>query len=365
MLCANHAFKMLRLLPWLGALLFCTLPCAVKAAAPARAAACIQKEPVTWLSSRAELKAALENGMSSARTPLLFHLKGSLRGQWRMLCEDNMWGEYARMCSVLYRAETGMVELSFDYRDYVRLRAACRDENFRQSLTTAEQKLLARLESQTKALLEPGMCVFEQLLVLHDYLVQLARYDAEGGGHVADLLDTGRGSCEAYSATLCILLELAGIPARLVTGEAGGGPHAWNMVQLEGTWYHVDATWDDPVLGDSGQQATSHACFCLSDAEISRTHRWNREDYPACRGTDCYYYRRLGRYFTTFDAYWQAAMEAWRQGAFSFEGYLCQYGSPAQFQAALQAVSHHHTPSRLSWIGPDSAAGAVILSFGS
>ena len=33
--------------------------------------------------------------------------------------------------------------------------------------------------------------------------------------------------------------------------------HIWNVVELKGKWYHLDLTWDDPVMSD-GTERLSH-----------------------------------------------------------------------------------------------------------
>ena len=324
--------------------------------------AIIQKEAEPLVSSREQLSTALQDWIHRAQNPVNFRLSAALRPGWRQYVGESVWGEYARRCSARYVEETGQVSLNLEYRDYVRLRAALRDASFRATLRPEEERVLKWVEDTARPLLQPGMSDFDKLLALHDALVQYGRYDAGAGGNVEELMRSGSGSCEAYSAALCVMLELAGIPSRLVTGDASG-PHAWNMVKLGKDWYHVDATWNDPVLGNTGRQVVSHTYFCLNDAELARTHRWERSAYPACRAADCYYYRRQGRCFTSFDSYWQEAMRAWRSGAARFEGYLVTYGSPERFRTAMQRAMTDGTPAHISWTGPETEAGAVILSF--
>ena len=50
--------------------------------------------------------------------------------------------------------------------------------------------------------------------------------------------------CEGYAKSFMILCREFDIPAILVVGDAGGS-HMWNYVQLQGSWYAVDTTWDD------------------------------------------------------------------------------------------------------------------------
>ena len=57
--------------------------------------------------------------------------------------------------------------------------------------------------------------------------------------------------CEGYARAFKVLCNKVGIPCVLVDGDAGG-PHMWNYVQLDGAWYGVDVTWNDPSGGKPG-----------------------------------------------------------------------------------------------------------------
>ena len=51
------------------------------------------------------------------------------------------------------------------------------------------------------------------------------------------------------------------IPCRVISGTATNsigstGLHAWNQVQLDGRWYYIDCTWDDPTGG--GHERTTY-----------------------------------------------------------------------------------------------------------
>ena len=321
----------------------------------------IQKtaEPVVY--TQAQLDSSFSTWASSAQNPINFRLDGELKNRWRQLISESTWGEVARRCTTAFM-ETGQVSLTLEYRDYVRLRAARHHASVYAALNSEEKKILLLAEQYAQQTLRPGMSDMQKLLALHDFLVNHARYDENGGCNVADILCNGIGCCEAYSATLCLLLDIAGIPARFVTGRARE-PHAWNLVQLNGAWYHVDATWDDPVVGDDARQTLSHAYFCLSDAEMARTHEWNRASYPVSGAESAFYYRASRTYFTSFSAYWQAAMAAYRRGEPRFEGYLTTYGSHAQFQHNLKRVASGATPRQVRWTGPETSAGTVVLTF--
>ena len=69
--------------------------------------------------------------------------------------------------------------------------------------------------------------------------------------------------CEGYSRAFKVLCDELGIPCVLVEGYAQGSLldnaelHMWNYVQLDGKWYVVDTTWNDPRVLDNEYSAVS------------------------------------------------------------------------------------------------------------
>ncbi len=66
--------------------------------------------------------------------------------------------------------------------------------------------------------------------------------------------------CEGYSRALKVLCDQVGIPCVLVDGDAYGEPseaHMWNYVEVDGAWYAVDVTWNDPFDKDNANAAIS------------------------------------------------------------------------------------------------------------
>lgn len=105
---------------------------------------------------------------------------------------------------------------------------------------------------------------FEVARQIHDKLIDLVSYDFDvADRQVMDLAHTAYGAlvengsgtkncavCDGYSSAFVYLLQQAGINAAVILGEAGEtkadmGGHAWAVVELDGEWYEVDATWDD------------------------------------------------------------------------------------------------------------------------
>jgi hypothetical protein len=152
-----------------------------------------------------------------------------------------------------------------------------------------------------------GGSAFDVELALHDALVGMCEYtqaDQPGKSTAYGALVENTASCEGYSRAMLLLLELRGIEASIVTGDAanaGGqtGGHAWNKVRIDGAWYHLDATWDDPVAQDA-PSGVSHAYFNLPDADIAYTHELTDTRNP-CVSVEANYFVRKGLYFKSFD----------------------------------------------------------------
>lgn len=110
-----------------------------------------------------------------------------------------------------------------------------------------------------------GRSDFEKLLHFHDYLVRSCTYDySYKVSDAYNMLTGGKGVCQAYAESLKLLCDLEGIPCVLATSRDMN--HAWNMVELEGQWYHIDATWDDPTPDTPG--TTEYTYFLRTDAEM-------------------------------------------------------------------------------------------------
>lgn len=148
-------------------------------------------------------------------------------------------------------------------------------------LAGKEETMQMKKELETAVLqvleqVDESMDAVQKALVVHDYLVQNCEYDQEGltAGYVPDSAYTaysalveGMAVCEGYAkAYAYIMKHKLGIPCTVVSSESM--EHAWNMIEIDGTWYHVDVTWDDPVWDCIGR--VHHDYFLLSDEAISQ-----------------------------------------------------------------------------------------------
>ncbi len=64
----------------------------------------------------------------------------------------------------------------------------------------------------------------------------------------------------------------AGIPCRIITGTGNKDSHGWNIVKLDGKWYNIDCTWDDPVTL-KGKNMVLYDYFLKSDEDFKGHER--------------------------------------------------------------------------------------------
>ena len=131
-----------------------------------------------------------------------------------------------------------------------------------------------------------GMTDLQKVLSVHDYIVSRAEYNGTWGttnnGYHA--LVKGETQCYGYAQLFLRVMDRLGIPCEIVicddTGEGMG--HAWNVVKLDGNWYHLDLTWDDPLPDAPGM--ARHTYFLKTDMEF----KWKfGHDFGWKTETDC------------------------------------------------------------------------------
>ncbi len=159
--------------------------------------------------------------------------------------------------------ETGkarVLELKFTY------------QNSREKLRTMQQQVDARLRD---ALRETGG---EQTQLGHFQSL----YQWLGAGIIGwetsitpaySLLLHGVGDSKAVSTVYAALCHRAGLECIAVTGTYQGEPRYWNIVCIDGAYFHVD-------LLRGAQEGAFHT---MTDSEMS-SYVWDYSDYPKCTG---------------------------------------------------------------------------------
>ncbi len=110
-----------------------------------------------------------------------------------------------------------------------------------------------------------------------------------------------------FSTALFLTSPRLGIECAYLIGQCHDGEyHAWNLVKLEGNYYHTDVTWDDSSKTDKnpggGKGEIFYQYFCITTEEIKRSRNIDMENLiPVCKAVKCNYYHRSGLYFTEYN----------------------------------------------------------------
>ena len=133
-----------------------------------------------------------------------------------------------------------------------------------------QQELDAALQEVKSKIDTSGMSDEEIVLAYHEYLTSTVSYAYEdyfngtiAANHGYDMygaLVKHSCVCQGYAETMFYLLREAGLSCAIASSENIN--HAWNIVKIRGNWYHIDATWDDPVWDMLGR--SYHDYFLVS-----------------------------------------------------------------------------------------------------
>lgn len=124
---------------------------------------------------------------------------------------------------------------------------------------------------------------YEDIKMVHDYLVDNISYDSslskENIYNIYGALVNRECVCEGYARAFKYLLDELDIPCVMVIGTATNSHgetenHAWNYAQLNGNWYAVDSTWDDPVVigGGTASAESRYKYFLVGREVIDQDH---------------------------------------------------------------------------------------------
>ncbi|MCI8478139.1 MAG: hypothetical protein HFE97_07300 [Oscillospiraceae bacterium] len=179
-----------------------------------------------------------------------------------------------------YTNGKGELKATITYPDAVRIMAYL--EGRTTSLSSEDQSTLQAARTVCTSVIHDGMSEYDKVKALHDYLVNFNTYQETGDrSHAAiGALIDGKTVCEGYTRAMQLLCYLNGIEAIYIRGTSTSsngesGNHGWNKVKVDGTWYNVDVTWDDPT---GSTPMLRYDYFLISDSKLSKNHQWT--NYP-------------------------------------------------------------------------------------
>ena len=180
-----------------------------------------------------------------------------------------------------------------------------------------QKALSARVEKLARPAL--SMSPAEKERYIHDFICQNVRYDKLKKPYSHEIigpLGQGVGVCEGIAKSVKILCDRLGLRCIIAISEANPAlgiqyRHAWNILQLDGHYVHLDATFD---LSLSQNGVIRYDYFNLDDTRLFRDHQPVIPPVPACTSKDRFYYREQKLSFTKIEDVCKRAQMPVRKG---------------------------------------------------
>jgi len=157
------------------------------------------------------------------------------------------------------------------------------EENTIDAINRVEEKISGIIDEANKQ--ESDV---QKIRVIHDFLIENCEYTASNTNNnvynAFGVLHDGKAVCEGYSKALKLLLDRINIESIIACGTGTNSTgqvesHAWNYVFLDGVWYGIDSTWDDPIILGIGNAsyANTHKYFLVGSDILFKDHVENGE----------------------------------------------------------------------------------------
>ena len=166
------------------------------------------------------------------------------------------------------------------------------------------------------------MSEWEKEKYVHDFICENVRYDKLKKAYSHEIigpLGQSVGVCEGIAKAVKVLLDALGVWC--VIAICGNNPekgikyrHTWNIVKINGTYYHLDATFDNSLGKDRENKEIRYDYFNLDDQQIFRDHEPLIAPAPHCNDHDHFYYKEKKLSFTKQEDVYKRSLQAAKKG---------------------------------------------------
>lgn len=162
-------------------------------------------------------------------------------------------------------------------------------------LDEEEAFLYDTLKETIPEIIKDGMTDYEKEKAAYDWVFGLTHFNEDSlnpmnGGNSNqecykpyDVIKNHSAICVGNATTFKLMMDALEIPCKIIHSTQSG-EHAWDVVQLDDEWYHVDVTFD------GGDNEPNYSNFNVPDSmKDDGTWPYDHEEIPACKGTKyCY-----------------------------------------------------------------------------
>ena len=180
------------------------------------------------------------------------------------------------------------------------------------------------MQSRVEKLARPAakFTEWEKEKYIHDFICENIRYDKLKKPYSHEIigpLGQGVGVCEGIAKSVKILCDTLGIWCMIAL--CGNNPekgikyrHTWNIVRINGQYYHLDATFDNSLGTDHHNSEIRYDYFNLEDKSIFRDHEPLIAPAMKCTDGDHFYYKEKKLSFTKQEDVYKRSLQAAKKG---------------------------------------------------
>lgn len=155
------------------------------------------------------------------------------------------------------------------------------------------QILSNKVDEIYSSIISDSMNDRDKIKAAHDYIINNTTYDEEKANEIemgitnnynlSDIaygpLFTGKAICSGYTDAMALFLDKMGIINYKISSKS----HTWNLVNLDGVWYHLDLTWDDPKVVNEDIDLLEYNFFLIDSKKLAEIntgeHEYDRTIY--------------------------------------------------------------------------------------
>lgn len=191
----------------------------------------------------------------------------------------------------------------------------------KKKIKSHQQAISSRINKITRD--AANMSDEEKLKYIHDFICDSVYYDKlkkQYSHEIIGPLTQGVGVCEGIAKSVKILADKLGLWCTIAISEANPEKgvkyrHAWNVVRVNGKYYHLDATFDNSLGKHEGKCLEKrYDYFMLSDEQIFKDHQELVWPVPKCEDGDSFYYKKKKMSFTKMEDVRKRTQQAVKKG---------------------------------------------------
>ncbi|MDK2809065.1 MAG: hypothetical protein PWP24_1802, partial [Clostridiales bacterium] len=213
--------------------------------------------------------------------------------------------------------------------------------------TIKEHQVAMRARVEKLARMVRDKTDFEKEQYIHDFICEKVTYDKlkkQYSHEIIGPLGQGVGVCEGIAKTVKILCDALSLPCVIAISENNPEKkikyrHAWNVIKINGAWYHLDATFDNTL--SKGELRYDY--FNLEDKSIFKDHEPVIYKVPMCNQGEHFFYREKKLSFTKQEDVAKRCQQAIKKGkTFTFHwrgSYLTKQVTEELLQIISKAAS--------------------------